>query len=126
MKYLIDTSILVDYLRRFPRAESFVDQLTKDDRVISVITSMEIIRGCQTKTSLKLAKLFLSNFQILQLNSQISELAEKILEAHRFDSFIDIPDSLIAATAIESNLELQTINLKDFKIISGLKASRPY
>jgi len=38
---IIDTSILVDYLRSLPRAEDFLDSLKV--RNISVVTAMEII-----------------------------------------------------------------------------------
>jgi len=39
---------------------------------------------------------------------------------------LKLPDSIIAATAIENNLKLLTRNLKDFERIAELKSIDPY
>jgi predicted nucleic acid-binding protein len=38
---------------------------------------------------------------------------------------LQIPDALIAATALETNSELLTLNVKDFQFISGLSLKTP-
>jgi tRNA(fMet)-specific endonuclease VapC len=37
-----------------------------------------------------------------------------------------IPDALIAATALEHGLDLYSKNVRDFRMIPGLVATRPY
>lgn len=126
MKTLIDTSILVDYLRRYDPAEQFLDQLANRDLNISVITAMEIYRGSRAKEQFKLAERFIKKFNIIALNQTISQNALIILKKYQFTCFIDIPDALIAATAINKKYQLLTINLKDFDRIKGLIVKKPY
>jgi len=50
-EFLIDTDILVDYLRLYQKAEDFLDSLAV--RYISIITSMEIIQRTEPALSAK-------------------------------------------------------------------------
>ncbi|MGN6248483.1 MAG: type II toxin-antitoxin system VapC family toxin, partial [Ginsengibacter sp.] len=70
-----------------------------------------------------------SNDEDLSLiNDFISEsvvfgLTEDIIQrtiSLRKSKKIKLPDAVIAATALENNLQLLTLNVKDFKNISGL------
>lgn len=51
---LIDTDILVDYSRRFPKAIDFLEQeisINKNSLAISVITGIELIQGARNKSA---------------------------------------------------------------------------
>jgi len=43
------------------------------------------------------------------------------MEEYSLSHRLSIPDALIASTAIVNDLELFTLNLKDFRFIKGLK-----
>jgi len=58
---------------------------------------------------------------VLRIATNISETAVSLIEQYAKSHTLNIPDALIAATAIENNLELFTLNVKDFKYISELK-----
>ena len=47
------------------------------------------------------------------------------MEAYSLSHKLSLPDALIAATAIESNSELYTLNLKDFRFIPQLNLYQP-
>ena len=58
---------------------------------------------------------------IVHFDIDISESAIKLIERFSKSHGLQIPDAIIAATAITSKIELFTFNLKDFKYIDGLK-----
>ena len=60
--------------------------------------------------------------------NQIAAISQKFLElmeAYTLSHKLSIPDALIAATALIHQLELYTLNLKDFRYIPGLKLHQP-
>ncbi len=124
--YLIDTNILIDYLRLHKPAIEFLDNLPKEDRNIGLISQMELIQGCKKKANELTVNLFLKNFKILPLSSEISAKALKIYRTYKWASKFDIPDSFIAANALLNKLTLVTRNIKHFKNIASLKIEKPY
>jgi len=47
------------------------------------------------------------------------------METYSLSHKLSLPDALIAATAISHDLELYTLNIKDFRFITGLNLHRP-
>ncbi|MBK7896587.1 MAG: PIN domain-containing protein [Anaerolineaceae bacterium] len=47
------------------------------------------------------------------------------METYSLSHKLSIPDALIAATALVHNLELFTLNIKDFRFIPGLTLFNP-
>jgi predicted nucleic acid-binding protein len=118
---IFDTDILIDVGRGDLDALDCLQNYAKiSTPVISVITQMELIIGCRNKNELKNLTKFLAQFQILNLNLQISEKAVELLEQYRLSHGLLIPDAIIAATAIENKEAFITKNQKDFRFITGL------
>lgn len=55
------------------------------------------------------------------LNDSISVLFVELMRRYSLSHKVSIPDMLLAATAISHELELYTLNTKDFKFIPDLK-----
>lgn len=123
---LIDTSILIDSFKAIPEAISCLS--TPRNKAISVITHMEIIVGARNKNEKTLINQLLQdlNLTIIPVNPKISSLALELVDQHTLSNHLSTPDSLIAATALENNLKLITLNTKHFKQITNLKPHRPY
>lgn len=121
-QYLIDTSIIIDYLREKKRAASFLNSL--DQVIISMITAGEIYQGAKDKKELKSINKLLKFFKILPIDEPVSQLSLKLLEKYVLSGGLLILDSMIAATAINNNLTLITGNLKHFEMIKGLKVEK--
>ena len=124
-EYLIDSDILIDYLRGFEKARVF---LIKENRrrilYISAINVMEVYSG-KDAIKFKYQKLlneFLSSFKIIELNERIAKMAGLIHIKYN----TPFADAAIAATALEYNLILITRNIKHFKEIKKLKIIQPY
>lgn len=124
MKYLVDTDILIDHLRR----KKAVQEQILDNGTLSIITLGELIYGAYKsvhphKALITLKEdLHILDFEIINLNEiTIAEFgkikAELELKGERLDDF----DLLVAATAIVNNLILVTRNRNHFKRIKGLK-----
>ena len=117
--YLIDTNIIVDYLRKNKKAVSFLEQ--QKSHKISLITVAELYQGAKNKKEFNCIKTLLSHFNILPINKESSLLAIKLMEKYFLSSGLLILDALIAATAIVNNLTLVTGNIKHFQMIESIK-----
>lgn len=124
--YLLDSNILIDYLRLHKPAIDFVDGLLEKHRNIALITHFELIKGCEKKIHEFKIGQFLKHFRIIHLSKEISGKALKIYRTCRWGSNLDIPDAFIAASAILNKLTLITRNTKHFKAIPSLKIEKPY
>ena len=54
------------------------------------------------------------------MNSDVSNQFIKLMETYSLSHKLTIPDALIASTAIVNEIDLYTLNYKDFSFIAGL------
>ena len=119
-QYLVDTNLLVDYLRGEKKIVSFLDSL--GEVAVSLVSAGEIYQGAKDRKELNLITSFLSaHCKIIPCDEQISNLALGLLEKYTLSHGLLILDALIAATAMRYDLTLVTGNLKHFRMIKGLK-----
>src|SRR3989338_6196586 len=115
---LVDTSIIIDYLRQKDKSETIQFKLEKGSSklFISIVTHAESYSGkdiWERNEAKEILKKLLSGFQILPLDEGLSEKAGAIRARHD----ITIADAIISATAIHHKLDLATLNKKDFEKI---------
>ena len=125
-KILIDTSVIVDFLRRPDRKNTPLYKIANKHLYISIIVHAELYAGekiWEEKAKRLALEKVLSDISILRLTTEISELAGRI-KAYTND--ITLADAIIAATAISKDLPLATLNIKDFEKIDGLKLFKHY
>lgn len=124
---LIDTNILVDALRARPPAMAFVvQQRSAGAAQVSIISAMELVAGCRNATELAQLQQWLLNLNVLPVSAVTSQHALQLMEAYSLSHGLDIPDALIAATALEQGLNLHTLNVRHFQMIPGLTVVKPY
>ncbi|MBI4235311.1 type II toxin-antitoxin system VapC family toxin [Candidatus Peregrinibacteria bacterium] len=124
--YVIDTDILIDYLRLHDKAINFLDNLKRKERHIAFLTVFELINGYNNKNQEKKINNFLENFVTLDLNTNIAKTALQIYKTKKWSTGLGIADSLIAATAIKHKYALVTRNIKHYQNIADLKVKKPY
>lgn len=123
MSVLLDTCILIDYLRGKDRAVDYLESLEVAP-TISVITIMELTAGVKGRQEEgQMAELFAA-LNVIDVSVTVAEEAGRLLGQFSRSHAIDPPDALIAATASCHELDLVTHNLKHFPMFKGLK--RPY
>lgn len=109
MRAVIDTSILVDFLRGVPQAS--VELALYRSPAISVISWMEVMAGTTERTESK-ARAFLKSFDLLDIDAEIAEGAVQLRKTTR----IKLPDAIIWATAQAHQCLLVTRNTRDFDL----------
>ena len=118
----LDTSILIDFFRKEKKENSLFFRLTQQYRIftVSVITEYEIFVGSNQEQK-EFWENFFSRIVVLPFDSASSQMAVQIFKDLKAkNKLIEIPDILIAATAMQNNLPLATTNLKHFDRIEGL------
>jgi hypothetical protein len=123
MSTLLDTSVVVEWLRKQPAAIAHVKRL-RDKPSVSVVTLAEIEIGVRSPANERDADAFFGLTHVLPIGREIAKHAGSLLRHYGASHSVDLPDALIAATAEHHALKLATLNLKHFPMLPGLK--RPY
>jgi predicted nucleic acid-binding protein len=116
---IFDTNILIDCLKGYGVAANCVRQ--QSNKVISVITQIELLSGAQPSTEQALRD-FLAGFEVVHTDARIAEHASQI----RKQTGLKLPDAMILATA---NCERRTLLTRDQRILSadhGVACVCPY
>ncbi len=108
MKALFDTNVLIDYLNGIAAAR---DELQRyGQRLISLITWIEVMVGCRDADEESVVRRFLSGFELVAIDLDIANGAVELRRLHR----IRLPDALIWASAQRHNALLVSRNTRDF------------
>ena len=118
-KVILDTNILIEILKDNKITISQVNKF--DELYISEITEMELYYGAFNKQELLKLKKFISFFNVISVNDDISNKAKDLIFEYSKSHNLAIPDALICATALIKNYKLFTYNLKDFRYIENIK-----
>ncbi|OGG03630.1 hypothetical protein A2W14_03860 [Candidatus Gottesmanbacteria bacterium RBG_16_37_8] len=116
---LLDTTIIVDFLRGDSKVGAFLNNL-QDTPTISLITEAEIYQGAKNTADLKKWENFISKLKVLPVTLEISLLAINLLKRYYLSHGLHILDALIAATAFVHHHTLVTSNTKHFQMIKDL------
>jgi toxin FitB len=106
---LVDTDVFVDHLRGAAELRTGRHRLH-----YSVITRAELFAGT---TASDLVSQLLGPLREVVVDRAVAERAGRI----RRETDVRLPDALIAATALEHELELATRNTRDFRRVRGLR-----
>ncbi|MCF0052328.1 type II toxin-antitoxin system VapC family toxin [Dyadobacter sp. LJ53] len=120
---LLDTNILIDYLRDKPQAIQFINYTGKLNLGINTIVVLELYNGCLNRAEFAKIKRTLNGFIQFDLNESVAKAAIDISHTFALSHQLSVADTLIAATALVYDLELRTLNVRDFKMIPGLRVS---
>ncbi|MDQ2693927.1 MAG: type II toxin-antitoxin system VapC family toxin [Pseudomonadota bacterium] len=117
---LVDTDVLIWYLRGCPKAAQLLDSLA--ELKLSAVTYIELAQGCRNKQELGRLKRDFTRRKatILPITEAISNRAIALIEQHALTGGLQLADALIAATALEHALILVTANTRHFRPIPGL------
>lgn len=128
MGYLLDSDIVIDFLKKQEPGFTFIKQLLENKLFMSIVSWCEILYGIKKSgnPNLRLKELneFIKTFNIsiLPVDEIIGEMFIKLkinLESKKFP-LADF-DLIIAASVLAHNLELVTRNIKHFSRIENIK-----
>jgi predicted nucleic acid-binding protein len=122
---LCDTNILIEFYKNNPAIVQELRQIGLSQLAVSPISQAELYFGALNKAELKKIKQHLALLSQIPLDGSVSSKFLQLMESYSLSHNLSLPDALIAATALVHNLELYTLNTKDFQFISNLKLYEP-
>ena len=116
--FLLDTGIIIRYLRKNRRASDLLDYLEEAGEIsVSAITYMEILIKCRPDEE-EATMLFFDRVPPVIVSREVAQKAASLLRryptAFGKDNPRGFPDALIAATAWQRGSTLITLNTRHF------------
>jgi predicted nucleic acid-binding protein len=122
-KILVDTDIIVDFLRGHPAATEFIEN-NAGRMALSAITVAELFCGSRDDGEAAELDSFTQVFPTLSVTGEIARLGGLIKKQFGPSHGVGLADAIIAATATNHCLRLETCNVRHFPMFDGLAA--PY
>lgn len=117
---LVDTDVLIDFLRGNDKAISFIDEFSPHI-ILSPIVVAELYAGVKGTDELSVLDSFISLFRIVPIDFGIAKSGGLYKRDFGQSHGVGLADAILAATADKENAELKTLNAKHYPMISGLK-----
>lgn len=124
---LLDTSVLIEFFRRKYKENSFFYQLAQQHQsfAISAITRMEILAGVNPQ-QIDFWIAFLRKIEVLPFDEKSANHAAILIKQLKaVNQLLEIPDIMIAGTALAKQLPLATLNIKHFARMQGISLITP-
>ena len=118
---LCDTNILIEFYKNNLQLVQELKHIGQDQLAISVITQAELYYGTLNKAELQKIKRHLALLHQYAITPTISSIFLNLMETYALSHKLSLPDAFIAATALAHDVELYTLNTKDFQFIPNLK-----
>jgi predicted nucleic acid-binding protein len=122
-RLLLDTDVLIEYLRGREEATEYLEGLTFD-LYVSVISVAELFAGIRGNEEEESLEQFLLAFTVLPVTEKVARLGGIYRRDYKPSHGTGLADALIAATAEESGASLATFNRRHFPMVS--KITLPY
>jgi len=128
-KYLIDSDILIYFLKGKKEVIEKISQIPIDNLYISIINYTELIYGAynsaKIEQNLKVIEPFLDNFKVLEFTKTSSLIfAKEKARLKKSGNIIADMDLMIASIAIENDCILISNNIKHFQRIQNLELEK--
>ncbi|HEX4959915.1 MAG TPA: type II toxin-antitoxin system VapC family toxin [Thermoanaerobaculia bacterium] len=120
---LVDTDVLIDYLRGLPAAVDFLENLT-EPLLISSMTVAELYAGVREGEEKQVLDLFVQAFEVVPVDDEIAIRGGLFRRDYRASHGTGLADALLAATASRRGAQLVTLNARHYPMLSDLKV--PY
>jgi predicted nucleic acid-binding protein len=118
-RLLIDTDVLIDYLRGQVQAVAYVEGRA-ETLLVSAITVAELFAGVREGKERTALSAFLSAFEVVAVDSVIAERGGLFRRDYGRSHSTGLADALIAATAEQEQAQLVTLNRKHFPMLSDV------
>jgi hypothetical protein len=116
---LLDTDVLIDFLRGDEKAVSFVN--ANSSRIIlSSVVVAELYAGVKGDAEQATLERFISLFRVIPVDSEIAKTGGLYKRDFSKSHGVGLADAILAATAESENAELITLNTKHYPMIRGL------
>lgn len=115
-RYLIDTDVIVEYLRGREAAIEFLEGF-EGELLLSVITVAELYSGVKGEEEKQSLEQFLLAFEVIPIDEDLAKNGGLFRNEYYPSHGIGLADALIAATASEENATLVTFNRRHYPML---------
>jgi len=118
--FLLDTDVLIDFLRGYDKAVDFVT--ANSHRIIlSSIVVAELYAGVKGSAELSALDNFISLFTVVPVTVEVARAGGLYKRDYAKSHGVGLADAIIAATCESENAGLKTLNVKHYPMIKGIK-----
>jgi predicted nucleic acid-binding protein len=118
-RLLLDTCVLVDYLRNHAPAVEFISQLD-DPPSISAMTVAELYVGVRHRREQARVESLMARLRVVATSADVARQGGTFRRDYRQSHGLDLIDALIAATARVHGARLVTRNARHFPMLDDL------
>jgi len=118
---LCDSDVIIEFYRNKPEIISELKKIGQENIAVSTITAGELIYGALNKKELSQILKDLKNLIVMDIDKKTCDVFLDIMGKYVLSHKLALPDGFIAATAIANDVELYTLNIKDYRFIEGLR-----
>ncbi|MFA7238099.1 MAG: type II toxin-antitoxin system VapC family toxin [Phycisphaeraceae bacterium] len=117
---LVDTDVMVDYLRGYDKAVALVKKLA--DRIaLPAVVVAELYAGVKGDDEQAILDDLISLFPVVPITPEIARLGGLLKRDFAKSHGLGLADAIIAATSQLENAGLLTLNIKHYPMIAKLK-----
>ncbi len=118
--FLLDTDVLVDFLRGYSKAVAFVN--AQSSRIIlSSIVVAELYAGVKGDAEQAALENFVYLFRVVPVSADIAKAGGLYKRDYGKSHGVGLADAILAATAEAENAVLKTLNTKHYPMLKGLR-----
>lgn len=123
---LLDTDIMIDVLRRYPPAVTWLESLGNEEIRLPGFVVMELLQGCRNKTEQEKLEKVLQSHVVTWPSSETCNEARSVFANTHLSHGLGLLDALIGQTAVELQVPLYTFNDKHYAAVPRLRTIQPY
>jgi predicted nucleic acid-binding protein len=123
---LVDTDVMVDVMRRFGPAATWLESLESETIGLPGLVAMELLQGCRDRAEQQRVENVLRAYTLYWPDRADCARAFDDFATYHLSHNLGILDALIAETAVGLGVELATFNEKHYQAVSILRTVQPY
>ncbi len=117
---LIDTDVMIDFLRGHPKAVALVKKHSSRIILSSIVTA-ELYAGVRGDEELDTLDNLVSLFRVIPVSPSLARAGGLNKRDYSKAHGVGLADAIVAATCEAENAELKTLNIKHYPMLKGLK-----
>jgi hypothetical protein len=118
--FLIDTDVMIDFLRGHPKAVALVKKHSSRIILSSIVTA-ELYAGVRGDEELDTLDNLVSLFRVIPVSPSLARAGGLNKRDYSKTHGVGLADAIVAATCEAENAELKTLNVKHYPMLKGLK-----
>ena len=123
---IVDTGVLIDYLRKDEAARQWFKRVSDLNLGITPVVWMETVQGATDKQKRDQIISFLHQFRLEHPTKDDNLWAMRQVARFSLGYGIRFPDAMIASVTVRLGVPLYTLNIKHYAPLPGVDARRPY